>query len=471
MNQRVRGAGSVVPLREKLEMVRGMIRDEADSGKFHVDRKIFTDTEIFDLEMRYVFEGTWNFIGLESQIPNPDDYVTAHIGRHPVILQRDHDGEIHCFYNTCRHRGAVLCPYKQGNKRVHVCRYHAWSYDSSGNCVAVSQAEDGQYHDSFDKADWPLMRIARLESYRGFIFGSLTDDVPPLKDHLGGAAKFLDLAADQGPQGVEYVPGEVAYTFDGNWKLQFENGLDFYHFAATHASYMEVMKHREKTGTMAPGKTYEGAGVDEATGTYSYVHGHAMMYAIRKQGRVHVRPIAKDPAVLDEIRDRAGEDQLKWILRQRNLTVFPNMQLVDISAMQLRTWRPLSPGKTEMRTHCLAPIGEAPETRALRIRNYEDFFNPTGLGASDDNLMYEYVQYGYEAGDAGDTSGYLRGLGEGALAEDPFAKELNHPTADWKYGPVTFGDESVFHAGYREWLRLIERGLSRDAEAEEVAHA
>lgn len=470
MNQRQRGTERLVALTARRDRVRAMIRDAAGDGRFHLDRRVFTDAEIFDLEMRHIFEGTWVFLGLESQVPGPGDYVTADIGRQPVILQRGEDGRLRCFLNSCRHRGAILCPYRSGNKRVHVCRYHAWSYDSTGRCLTAAQEADGQYPEGFDKADYPLRKVPRLDSYRGFVFASLNPEVPPLAEHLSEAAKFLDLAADQSPNGLEYVPGEVAYTFDGNWKLQFENGLDFYHFAATHASYMEVMKHREATGTAAPGRTYEAPDVEEGTGTYALGRGHAMMYAVRKQGRVHIRPIAKNPETLDEIRGRVGETDLKWILRQRNLTIFPNMQLVDISAMQLRTWRPLSPGRTEMRTHCLAPVGESPEARALRIRNYEDFFNPTGLGASDDNLMCEYVQAGYAAGDGGETAGYLRGLGAPLHADDPYARELGLAPEGWAYGPVSFGDETCFHGGYREWLRLIEAGLARDAAAED-AHA
>ena len=134
---------------------------------------------------------------------------------------------------------------------------------------------------------------------------------------------------------------------------------------------------------------------------------------------------------------------------------------VDISSQQLRTWRPLGPNKTEMTSHCLAPIGEGDAAREMRIRNYEDFFNPTGLGSSDDNLMYEYVQTGYEAMSAGDTQGYVRGLGKPIVDGDPFADELKLAAQSWAYGPITFGDETCFHAGYREWKRLLERGLAR----------
>jgi len=47
-----------------------------------------------------------------------------------------------------------------------------------------------------------------------------------------------------------------------------------------------------------------------------------------------------------------------------------------------------------MVSHCLAPVGEPAAARALRFRNYEDFFNPTGLASSDDNVIYELCQSG-----------------------------------------------------------------------------
>lgn len=442
-----------------------LIVDRPSEGVFQVRRDVFTNQAIFELEVAHIFEGTWLYLGLENQIARPHDFITTFMGRQPVLVMRDGSGKVGAFLNTCRHRGALVCPYKHGNARAHVCRYHGWTFDSAGRNLGVAQGKDGQYPAGFASENHDLMPIARLESYRGFIFGSLNPDVPDLAEHLGDARLFLDLVADQSPRGVECVPGEVNYTFDGNWKLQFENGLDYYHFSTTHSSYMDVLQHRVKTGAAPAPRTYEQDDVQEAAGSYTFGHGHALMYAIRKQGRVHVRPLASDPGAMDEIRARVGAVRAKWMLRQRNLTIFPNLQIVDISAQQLRTWRPLGPGLTEMTSHCLAPIGEGEEARATRIRNYEDFFNPTGMGSSDDNLMYEYVQSGYEATAGGPTQGYLRGLGERLLPSDPFAAELGISPKSWAWGPISFGDETCFHEGYREWRRLIARGLERDAGA------
>ena len=77
--------------------------------------------------------------------------------------------------------------------------------------------------------------------------------------------------------------------------------------------------------------------------------------------------------------------------------------------------------------------------------------------------MYEYVQTGYEAVAGGDTQGYVRGLGSPIVSSDPFADELQLSPESWAYGPISFGDETCFHSGYREWKRLIKRGLARQS--------
>ncbi len=190
------------------------------------------------------------------------------------------------------------------------------------------------------------------------------------------------------------MPGSVTYTFDANWKLQFENGLDHYHFAPTHGSYIDLLQERAKT---APPSGVSASQKDEnepeGQGSFSFANGHAVIWSIRNVKRFG-RPLDSDARYFDEVRTRVGGVRVKWMLRQRNLTIFPNLQIIDITSLQFRTWRPLAPDKTEMTSHCAAPAGETPEARRVRIRNYEDFFNPSGLASSDDNVMYEYSQAG-----------------------------------------------------------------------------
>jgi phenylpropionate dioxygenase-like ring-hydroxylating dioxygenase large terminal subunit len=442
--------------------IASLIDDRPGDGIFQVDSAVFTDEAIFEAEMTAIFEGTWIFIGLESQLPAPHSFFTTHIGRQPVLVMKDGEGKIGCFLNTCRHRGTLLCPLKHGRQKYHTCRYHGWSYDSGGANVLVTAEATGQYASSFTEADHDLIQVARFDSYRGLLFASLNPDVPALGDHLGDAKVFIDLVVDQSPVGaIEYVPGEATYTFNGNWKLQFENGLDFYHFSSTHSSYVDILAERGKRGTLG---ILTSEDEPEAQGSFNFEYGHAVNWSILKKS-LFSRPFCLEQDALDAARERIGPTRTKWMLRQRNLTIYPNLQIIDINSAQIRTWRPLSADKTEMTSHCLGVVGESAAARRFRIRGYEDFFNPPGLASSDDNVMYELCQAGYAA-QAGPRQGYGRGMAGAPDAGARYAAELNISPVEIgigvgkAFGDDTFGGETNFFPGYREWKRLMQRGTN-----------
>lgn len=431
--------------------------DREAEGYFFVNRELFTSPTLFELEMERIFESTWVFLGLESQIAEKNAYLSTYIGRQPVLLIRTENDEIKCFYNSCPHRGTLLTPFLKGKQKYLTCRYHGWVFDSSGNNVLITGKDAGNYHKSFFALSHDLKPISRLEIYRGFIFGSLAEDVPVLEEHLGEARVFLDLIADQAPNGLEFIDGAIDYTFDGNWKFQFENGLDFYHFAATHSSYVDILNQRTKKGRQSspPSGFIYAEEEDTSQGTFSFPRGHSVMWSIRPGQEI--RAINYDENLRQNIQKNIDKNKTKWMSRQRNLTIFPNLQIIDIQSLQLRTWRPLFVDKTKMTSHCLAPVGEGVEARRFRIRQYEEFFNASGLATSDDNAMYELCQRGAAALNSGFTLGYLRGMTGKNDTSKKFSLELGLNSAIHKYGTLEFGDETCFHAGYREWLRLMNK--------------
>jgi benzoate/toluate 1,2-dioxygenase alpha subunit len=107
------------------------IKDDARTDAYQVARDIFTDPEIFELEMKYIFEGNWIYLAHESQIPNKNDYFTTYMGRQPVFIARDRDGKLNAFVNACSHRGGVLCRLKRGNKVIFTCLFHGWTPNPS----------------------------------------------------------------------------------------------------------------------------------------------------------------------------------------------------------------------------------------------------------------------------------------------------------------------------------------------------
>jgi benzoate/toluate 1,2-dioxygenase alpha subunit len=435
----------------------GKIVDEAD--RFFVHRDIYRDPEIFELEMKHLFEGTWNLLGLESQIPKANDFITTHLGRAPIVISRDGTGKLHAFINSCRHKGAMVCHKSKGSARTFVCRYHGWVYSIDGKNIGVKDKEAGAYPPCFDQESHDLLPVPRFGNYRGFLFGSLNPDVPPLEESIAELRPFLDLIADQSPQGVECIPGQANFLYRANWKLQMENGVDPYHFTSTHPSYMQVLARRQSEG----GSVYSSLDTNALErGTFSLGSGHNVMWGPIPSK--NARPLT---AVEDELKERIGPVRTKWMFYARNVTVFPNAQFAENASLQLRLWRPLAADLTEMTTYCIGPIGEAPEARKMRIRQYEEFFNASGLATPDDVANYEDSQRGFGARQVEWQQGHQRGFMKKTGAVPDAAKEIYVRPVSSAIGNFTMGDETVMHETYREWARLIRAGIEREARREQ----
>jgi len=434
-----------------------LIDDRPADGVFRVHRAIFDDPNIFDLEMRHIFEGGWVFLGLASQAPGPNDFFTTAIGRVPVLVMRDRDGMLRGFVNTCPHKGARIAQTQTGNARLHVCAYHSWTFDSAGRNTGVKWKKAGCYAAAFDDDSHDLAPLPAFGDYRGFLFGSLAGGVPPLEAHLGEAAKLLDLVADQSTEGVELVPGTVTFTFDANWKLQLENCSDAYHFTSTHPSYIRVLEKRKEAPDQAvarsvwednPAWSEDAAGIQG--GSYSFPGGHVLNW-----GRIGVSDALPLFESADALEARVGRERRDWMFNLRNLTIFPNLQIAENASSQLRVIRPISARRTEMRTWCIAPKGESAAARRQRIRQYEDFFNPSGMATPDDTVSYENCQAGF----ASRVEPWLQGHGRGMTASrsggNAFSEPLGMTPGRSVLADAQLCDETLLHNYYREWARRL----------------
>lgn len=448
-----------------LNDIRMYVDDRPDEGVFRVHPALFSSEELFELEKKYVFQRTWNFLALESQLPEANDFVTTLITDIPVLVTRDSKGLVRAFLNACRHKGALVARTTQGTARYHVCPYHGWAYDATGKNVDIKDAKAGCYAEAFHAEDHGLVPLARVASYKGLVFGSLSPDVPPLEEFLGEFRYFLDLAMEQGPKGMEFVPGRAMYTFEGNWKLQMDNGMDQYHLTSTHTSFLDVQqRRREGAGNQAARQFDWQKRFSQEGGGFLFRNGHAVVWL--RQPEVDKRPIY--PAI-EEIRARVGEARAEWMLNLRNTLVFPNMQIADSTSLLLRVFRPLSVNRTEMRVYCLAPIGEAPEARAWRIRQFEDFFNTSGFATPDDTVVYEECQRGLSAPALPFLQGYSRGMTATHPGANDHAERLGFKPAASVKGPFGINPETVFYPAYREWARLMQTGVEgRRAYGEEA---
>ena len=438
--------------------VAALIDDRPQDGVFRVHADVFRRQEICELELQHIFEGGWVFIGLDCQLAKPDDFFTTHIGRQPVIVMRDSAGKIGCFLNACRHRGSMVCQAGAGNRKHHVCPYHGWAYDSGGRNVAIPAQAEGAYSPAFARENHDLRPVAKLGNYRGFLFASLNPDVLPLEEHLGDARAFIDLVVDQGEEGLEIVPGAVAYSYAGNWKLQIENSADAYHFVPTHLSYIQLLNKRlAAEAAERPSYLSNFRETDARRGSFCFANGHNVLWG----GNVNIeaRPLYRD---LEKVKGRVGEMRTKWMFYTRNLLIFPNLQLLENASLQIRVNRPIAANKTEITTYCIAPKGESRAARTQRIRQYEEFFNPSGLATPDDTTLFEECEAGQKSQWVDWQQGYMRGLAATVHGANEDAQELGLRPATSIASTAGICDETIFHGPLREWRRILTEALARE---------
>jgi benzoate/toluate 1,2-dioxygenase subunit alpha len=436
-----------------VELVNNAVHDDPEKGVYRNRRDIFTDPGIFELEMKNIWEGNWIYLAHETQIPNKNDYLTGYIGRQPILIARNRNGELNAFINACSHRGAMLCRYKRGNKSTYTCPFHGWTFNNSGKLLKVKDPEGAGYPASFNKnGSHDLTKVARFDSYRGFLFGSLNADVKPLKEHLGEATKIIDMIVDQSPNGLEVLRGSSSYIYDGNWKLQTENGADGYHVSAVHWNYAATTSRRKQATQPDSVRAMDAGGwAKQGGGFYSFENGHLLLWTT--WANPEDRPLFEKR---EELVQKFGQARADWMIgRSRNLCLYPNVYLMDQFSSQIRMYRPIAVDKTEVTIYCIAPRDESADARARRIRQYEDFFNASGMATPDDLEEFRACQIAYQ-GRAAKWNDLCRGATHWIQGADEGAKAI-------EMRPLLSGarteDEGLFVIQHRYWMETMQRHL------------
>jgi phenylpropionate dioxygenase-like ring-hydroxylating dioxygenase large terminal subunit len=351
---------------------------------------IYNDEEIFRLERERLFGRAWIFVGHESEVPQPGDYVVRRVLQDSFIVTRGEDGQVRALFNMCLHRGMQVCRAEMGNASHFRCPYHGWSYRNDGRLVGLPFHQDAYGGDAgFPRKGQALLPAPAVGTYNGLIFISLDADAPPLADYLGDFRFYLDYYTRQSAGGIE-LRGPQRWRIKANWKIGAENFAgDMYHTPQTHTSVVEIGLFREPRAEKRKDGTTYWAGNGGGT-TYKLPEGTL---------EERLRYVGYPDSVIETMKQAWSREQQDLIGRDGFMfsaaTAFPNLSMVHnwprvedsddvLPFITLRSWQPVGPDETEVLSWFAVDAGAPEEFKALSYKAYLMCFGSTGMFEQDD---------------------------------------------------------------------------------------
>lgn len=331
-----------------------------------LEQVFYTGQYIFDFEWEHIWKKYWLFAGTTAEIPKAGDYITYKANNDSIIIIRGDKGEVHAHYNTCRHRGSVICLEEKGNAPKLMCPYHQWVYNKDGSLFKARMMPD-----DFDRSSHGL-HPAHIKVVNGLIFISLANDPPDFTKVTQDYSPFLSpYKIDQAK-----VAYKKSYTLRTNWKLIAENFRECYHCGVAHPEYCSAVvgaNLREDTAEIIAEKraTWQNKGL--ATRTIDFEN-DSFHFAIRYPLRPGVLSYSLDgKAVAKPMGDHKDFDA--GVL---GLVVYPNFWMDSVSDyMWTMRLTPVSPSRTIIDLTWLVD-SHAVEGVDYTIERLTDFWRVTG---------------------------------------------------------------------------------------------
>ncbi|KTT22727.1 aromatic ring-hydroxylating dioxygenase subunit alpha [Pseudacidovorax intermedius] len=188
----------------------------------------YIDPAVFTLEQARIFRRLWIFAGLRTLLAEPDSFLTRTIGGVPVLVQ-NLEGRIKAFRNQCPHRQAPLQTEAYGSRTL-VCGYHGWRFDAEGRVRSIP-GEDRLYHYPAAERERLCLDEFAVECIGNLVFVNLDPAPLPIEEQFSDELR-ASLAAISGHFGTQAIHARMPSAY--NWKLNFENVLDFNHVPFVH---------------------------------------------------------------------------------------------------------------------------------------------------------------------------------------------------------------------------------------------
>jgi benzoate/toluate 1,2-dioxygenase subunit alpha len=382
----------------------GKYRDNPEALKRLVEpdrvhRDVYTDPEIFDLEMERLWAKSWIYLGHASQIPNEGDYLTLDVAGKPLLVVRLGDKSIRVLMNRCAHKGTKVVGDAAGNAgKTFRCPYHAWTYKLDGSLVMIPL---NQGYDGTGMQGAGLHVIPNVETYRGFIFARLSAEGMGFKEFFGDSLSSIDNLADRSPEGeLEITGGCLRYLHNCNWKMFVENLNDTMHPMIAHASSAGIAKKlwEGKPPEIPKPMAIEQfvpfvSGYDffDKMGVRVYPHGHSFS-GVNFSIHSNYSALGEYESLMKKA---YGDERAAKILGtvRHNTVYFPSLTIKG-AIQSIRVARPLAADKTILESYTFRLKG-APAILLERTVHYNRLINsPMSVVGHDDLHCYRSIQEG-----------------------------------------------------------------------------
>jgi phenylpropionate dioxygenase-like ring-hydroxylating dioxygenase large terminal subunit len=380
--------------RDDAGALKRLVRDD------RVHRDVYTDAEVFQLEMERLWSRTWIYLGHTSQIPNAGDFLTLDVAAQPVIVVRHTENAIRVLLNRCAHKGTKVVYAPSGNAgKTFRCPYHAWTYRTDGTLLQVPLKEG--YAAGVQQGG---LTPVSTETYRGLIFARIAKDGIGFRDYFGDSLSSIDNLADRSPEGeLEIAGGSLRYLHNCNWKMFVENLNDTMHPMIAHASSAGTAKKlwADKPADMPKPMAIEQIApfasdykFFDDMGVRVYPHGHGFSgvnFSIHSS-------YSSVPEYEAAMRKAYGEERSKTILGtvRHNTVYYPSLTIKG-AIQSIRVARPLAADKTLIESWTFRLKG-APDALLRRTVAYNRLINsPMSVVGHDDLHCYRSIQEGLAA--------------------------------------------------------------------------
>lgn len=284
----------------------------------------YIDPEVFAREQARIFRKLWIFAGLRTLLAETDSFLTRTIGGVPVVIQ-NFDGTLKAFRNQCAHRQAPLQMQEYGRRRLS-CGYHGWTYDEAGK-VRGMPGEHRLYHYSDVERGQLCLDEFAVRCIGNLVFVNLDDDPLPLEEQFSEEL-CLSLESISGHFGDQAIHAVMPCAY--NWKLNFENVLDYNHVPFVHPqSFRPLMR---KGAEHDPSVPHDAPAVRTAA-----------LHELSFCGKM---PLKIQPWPWHALVERFGSEDAYY-----NYFLYPNVNFISVGGyvFLIQQFDPVAPDRTDVR--------------------------------------------------------------------------------------------------------------------------